>query len=344
MIVSCAAERAAAILDFQWNQESGNTLAIRQWDEYLHVESEANVGESEANVDTVAQPPAATEPTDAQGPGNKYVPRSPYESEAVTINIGADPETRRFVVPRAIVERHPSLLKCNYYEFVPEVDGYERLLLELELKDVHPDAGHTLVHYLHTEVFESLQYAQSPTSSETETEYMIVLRVYSAAVRYELAGLAKLAKGLLLGFDDDIPVIRMIEIVAEVFPGISKHEWFADHLIDELRKSFDDNETLFRTSRFQAVFGLDTEFAPFLARVMASVLTDKLADARLAAGYNIKEDKGFKPQPGTELNKVSPSLGARSDDGTTVVLTPPSSVGVEEDAAARIAWVPRFRR
>ncbi|KAL4911158.1 hypothetical protein BDW74DRAFT_172622 [Aspergillus multicolor] len=128
----------------------------RQGDGHLQV-SRASINKivkTEGNVDTATQlrPAAATVPADAEGAGKKGVPSyvEPYEGEVVGLSFGQGAERRFFVVPRGIVERNLSLRECKGFVKTEKSLG-------LVLKDVHPDIGHTFVHYLHTGEYKALE-------------------------------------------------------------------------------------------------------------------------------------------------------------------------------------------
>ena len=148
------------------------------------------------------------------------------------------------------------------------------------LEDVDEDIGHTLVHYLYTGAYETLNSEESPSFSRSMTEYKRACLVYCAAKRYELEKLAQHAAKQMELFDKELSLSQILDVARDVHPNMLESEtWFPKYLKMKLEIAFEADMTVFTQEQFLNLFDKAASFNKALVSIMAGILTSKIASA-----------------------------------------------------------------
>jgi len=137
------------------------------------------------------------------------IPYSPYATtQMVSLEVG--PEATRFLVHDSVLSRSEVLAAKSYpLAFVKQ----SVLLPELDL-----NTAHTLVHYLYTGKYQSLNTLTSSDKVIPEV-YKLGAGVYCAAARYKLPGLAELAQNKLKSLDEEMSIFDILTVARDhAFP------------------------------------------------------------------------------------------------------------------------------
>lgn len=111
----------------------------------------------------------------------------------------------------------------------------------LSLKSISRSAGHTFIHYLHTNTYQVLEWL-GPTTGREETiaKLKISLEVYATARKYELDGLETLAREQISLLSKDLEAFTVIDAINEIYPSSSnKDTWFPAYMKAIVKTAFE---------------------------------------------------------------------------------------------------------
>jgi len=167
---------------------------------------------------------------------------SPYATtQMVSVEVG--PEATRFLVHDSVLSRSEVLAAKSYpLAFVKQ----SVLLPELDL-----NTAHTLVHYLYTGKYQSLNTLASSDKVIPEV-YKLGAGVYCAAARYKLPGLAELAQNKLKSLDEEMSIFDILTVARDhAFPLLPEDDlWYPSYVEQSLNNAMADDPEPFRKPDF----------------------------------------------------------------------------------------------
>jgi len=167
---------------------------------------------------------------------------SPYATtQMVSLEVG--PEATRFLVHDSVLSRSEVLAAKSYpLAFVKQ----SVLLPELDL-----NTAHTLVHYLYTGKYQSLNTLASSDKVIPEV-YKLGAGVYCAAARYKLPGLAELAQNKLKSLDEEMSIFDILTVARDhAFPLLPEDDlWYPSYVEQSLNDAMADDPEPFRKPDF----------------------------------------------------------------------------------------------
>ncbi|KAI4908512.1 uncharacterized protein J4E92_010838 [Alternaria infectoria] len=159
----------------------------------------------------------------------------------VSLEVG--PEATRFLVHDSVLSRSEVLAAKSYpLAFVKQ----SVLLPELDL-----NTAHTLVHYLYTGKYQSLNTLASSDKVIPEV-YKLGAGVYCAAARYKLPGLAELAQNKLKSLDEEMSIFDILTVARDhAFPLLPEDDlWYPSYVEQSLNNAMADDPEPFRKPDF----------------------------------------------------------------------------------------------
>ncbi|KAJ5709035.1 hypothetical protein N7493_010369 [Penicillium malachiteum] len=152
-----------------------------------------------------------------------------------------------------------SLLGC----FIRKYPQFDRQLLwhtSIDLSDVHKDVGYTIVHFLYSESYKTIDSPLDEGESKIAREYKKAVLAYRASRTYKLPALESLAKRYIKLFGEAMATSDILQITREVFPKFSKDEtWLPNHIKPNLQQFSISGES------DTDLDALNTIFEPFAA-------------------------------------------------------------------------------
>lgn len=177
----------------------------------------------------------------------------PYELPIVTITIGHT----KYGIPGNLLQDYPKLTQD------PTRNPH------IALADVEEDVGHTLVHFLYSGSYETIDSTLTE-GTYMEREYQRSLLVYQASRTYNILNLGELAKKYIEHFDKAIPVYGILQATGRVFPKMPKDEvWLPNYIKKVLRRALLSHKMDFKISE---ALKECREYDPFCLTVMATVV------------------------------------------------------------------------
>ncbi|KAJ5548315.1 hypothetical protein N7513_005549 [Penicillium frequentans] len=158
--------------------------------------------------------------------GGKYdrfyygqVHTSPYKLPLITISIGKD----QYGIPWSYLEIYPRFRKLAY-------SG------KLELA-ISADIGHTIVHFLYTGKWQTIDCGLSRGKTFTEREYQRCVQVYHASTKYDLSELKIMAEKYIAHFGNEFSAMELLRLTAEVFSEFPEDEfWLPNYVTNALQE------------------------------------------------------------------------------------------------------------
>ncbi len=204
-----------------------------------------------------------------------YVLHRPYLTQPWTLLIG--PHQARYTVPEGILFKYPQLMRT-------EPAGWT-----IELPEVCEDAGHTLVHYLYTGTYETLQ---SQDSEDKTAECRRNTHLYAIATKYDLAGLRMVARQNIQSTQGGVAIIDVLNIAKDVFQILLETDvWFTLYVKTEVEAALKSDESLFAKTHFLELIGEVKSFDRSLMEIVGEIYINNIAiTARLSAEETSRGD------------------------------------------------------
>ncbi|KAH8698744.1 hypothetical protein BGW36DRAFT_406644 [Talaromyces proteolyticus] len=215
---------------------------------------------------------------------------SPYTSRFITLRIGKS--SNEYKVPEDFIQKYPNLsAKIRNFSSADEIPC---------LDDIDSEIGHTFVHFLYSGACETLGEKRNVWPEERNAEkYRHSILIYSAAVKYDIWGLVKLAKAQIRQMSANLPLSSLISNARELVDVLPNGDtWFLKFLRNKVLQAHEDNEDIFTRRGFFKGFGKHETLDPFLCQCIVEAYQNKVAklkeQAQKAIGESIQEDSMSK--------------------------------------------------
>jgi hypothetical protein len=166
----------------------------------------------------------------------------PYaNAHMVTLEVGLD-GTRFFVHDSVLSQSEVLAPKANLWYIAKQ---------SVSLPNLDSATAHSLVHYLYTGKYQSLN-TQASSDKVIPEGYRLSARVYCAAVRYKLPGLTELAKEKVASFDEDVSISDVLTVARDhAFPLLPEDDtWYPAYVESALNSAMAENPEPFRRPDF----------------------------------------------------------------------------------------------
>jgi hypothetical protein len=142
----------------------------------------------------------------------------------------------------------------------------------IELPKVDEDVGHTLIHYLHALVYQTL----GTDESTPKVEYRRSVLVYSTAVKYQIEGLATIAKQEMEKYDGVVTVVDMMAACRDAYKNSPENDpWLIKYLRVRLAAALEGDDTVFYQDRLLDQVGGPEEFSRMIFRIVVEIYAGK---------------------------------------------------------------------
>ncbi|KAI4611936.1 hypothetical protein J4E80_007387 [Alternaria sp. BMP 0032] len=236
----------------------------------------------------------------------------------VSLEVG--PEATRFLVHDSVLSRSEVLAAKSYpLAFVKQ----SVLLPELDL-----NTAHTLVHYLYTGKYQSLNTLASSDKVIPEV-YKLGAGVYCAAARYKLPGLAELAQNKLKSLDEEMSIFDILTVARDhAFPLLPEDDlWYPSYVEQSLNNAMADDPEPFRKPDFITTVEGNSRL---LQLVWKTVMSNY---ARAPATPVVNNEEATTP-----IAELVPELKEPIVGGADVTrIAPPKEEDVEETATKPVS-------
>ncbi|KZL88010.1 hypothetical protein CI238_13291 [Colletotrichum incanum] len=191
----------------------------------------------------------------------------------------------------------------------------------IRLEDVPDEAGHVLIHYLHTGTWQTLRVNDPTPAVIQSTQLNISLHVYAAAQTYKLPGLAELAKEKISHYAEQLPDLEVLVLASDAGRLLGEGDlWFSDFIRLRIRHLFEDPALLNRTE-FLGCFNSATTYTRMLVKGLIDICCDMSSSVDPPASRPTSRFEPYAaPEPGQE-----PVMGATEAESESVMVFTPKS-------------------
>jgi hypothetical protein len=186
---------------------------------------------------------------------------SPYACNPVAIDVG--PGLATYSVPK-------HLLRSPRWS-TTDAGG------TLYLPGVSAATGHTLVHYLYTGTYQTLEAEEEDAVARAYTKFKQAFLTFVLASAYELHDLERLAKEQIKRHGSQMALVEVLETVRKEFSKISRC-WFHEYLQARAKEEFDLDYTFCTSKAFIKSVGEGT-LHRFMTSHLLEIFSDKLTDS-----------------------------------------------------------------
>jgi hypothetical protein len=148
----------------------------------------------------------------------------------------------------------------------------------IQLQDIDYNLGHSLVHYLYTDDYQSLN--RGTTGDEFSLaigDYKYYVQLYCVASIFKLPGLQDLVIGKIKLLEFDIPIGEVLSSAEEVFHRLPDEDtWYPKDLTDRLRTAYKHASDFFKSSTFLDCFAKTSKLNIFLVRALVQIYSELL--------------------------------------------------------------------
>ncbi|GJC88130.1 hypothetical protein ColLi_10968 [Colletotrichum liriopes] len=209
------------------------------------------------------------------------------------------------------------------------------------LEDIPDEAGHVLLHYLHTGSWQTLRVNESTPTAIHSTQLKVSLYVYGAARIYKLPGLAELAKEKICHYAGRLPALEILGLASDAGRLLGEDDlWFSAFIRLRIQQLFEDPTSLNKKVLLEC-FRSATTYSGILIKGLIDICHEKSTMAAPSIGATEPESESvvvFTPESktarSTDSAQSKPELAVEvlpepeaASSNVTVELKPGLAVG-----------------
>lgn len=165
------------------------------------------------------------------------------------------------------------------------------------LHDIHEDAGHTLVHFLYSGEYETINEPLNEDTSDIGREYKRSILVYQASRKYGVDALEARAQKYIQHFGDGLPLHDMLRITRDVFSRLPEGEsWLPCFINTRLQHMLDPSKIACSLSDLYSNLGHNHHFDSIVLKMVVEIFSVRLS----FRGLKPKDGKDPNPNPDSD--------------------------------------------
>ncbi|PYH99224.1 hypothetical protein BO71DRAFT_425378 [Aspergillus ellipticus CBS 707.79] len=162
------------------------------------------------------------------------------------------------------------------------------------MSDIHEDVGHTIVHFLYTGGYETVNSPLGEGTSDISREYKKSVLAYHASRTYGLPELETLAKQKMKQLDKEVPVLEVLQATRDVFSGLPASEtWLPIYIEGNLQRLLEPEDPALGLRDVYNILGRDHQFDNLVMKIILEILSVRL--------------RSMQDQHGRSLNGTGPA-------------------------------------
>lgn len=145
------------------------------------------------------------------------------------------------------------------------------------MRDVDEDIGHTILHFLYTGIYETVSSPLDQGASDLVREYKRSVLVYHASRTWGLTGLEILAKQKIKHLDEDVPILKILRVVRDVFSRLPADEtWLPSYIQENLQRLSKPEDPGLNLHEFYNILGRNHQFDIAVMKMIFEILSFRL--------------------------------------------------------------------
>lgn len=154
----------------------------------------------------------------------------------------------------------------------------------IRVSDIHEDAGHTLVHFLYSGEYETINSPLDEGISDIQREYQRSVLVYQASRTYEIPGLEAFAKQHIERLGEDMSMHEILQTTRDVLSSLPEGEtWLPDYVKRSLQRLLKVGQSDFDIQELCTSFDQDHHFTNTLMKMVIEIQQESI---RLLSSQN----------------------------------------------------------
>ncbi|KAI9042483.1 uncharacterized protein KD926_005564 [Aspergillus affinis] len=185
------------------------------------------------------------------------------------------------------------------------------------MSDIHEDVGHTMVHFLYTGGYETVNSPLDEGTSDISREYKKSVLVYHASRTYGLPELETIAKQKMKQLDEEIPILEVLQVTRDVFSSLPAGEtWLPSYIGENLQRLLEPEDPALGLREFYNILGRDHQFDIVVMKMILEILSIRLFSMQDQRGKNLngtdpayslpEEPEPVPEEPGLVLEEPFP--------------------------------------
>ena len=214
---------------------------------------------------------------------------------------------------------------------------------DVTLRKISAETGHTIVHYLYTGSYQTLESKPSSVPEQDEFGLKQALLVYRAASSHALDDLQQLAMLRIEEHTAAMDLNRVLDITRSQFPKKSEVSGTMQEFIRKrIQKAFEEDHTVFADDAFCTGLLKEHRMNDWVMRHVIQLMSDKLTQASVDKDSSIdKMDGSSSPQLVSETIVAEENGNVLVDSGTNQEKKPIRKKGDEKQKVQREEEVSR---
>src|SRR5579871_1033538 len=194
---------------------------------------------------------------------------SPYTTKAVTVCIGQG--GAKYTVLQAIVDQYPDL---KTWRLDPNNAN-----APIILREVDEDIGHTLIHYLYTNQYQTLAPAATlPEEAKIAIGFKRSVLAYCAARLCGIEKLEEITKAKIEELSQELSIFDLQKVAKEVSTKLpKKSDWFSAQMNKWIKAALVANDNLLAEERFLEVIGHSAVFDRAVVKCLTEMYGEQKA-------------------------------------------------------------------
>lgn len=221
----------------------------------------------------------------------------PYISSPVTLQIG--PGLCSYYVSKDLLKNPDWIAFCTNMWTSTGI---------ISLPDLDENIGHTLVHYLYTGTYETINIRSNLSGTNDHTEFKQAVSVCVAAQTYHLPGLQELARKEANRLGMHLDVFEAVDAVGQNYRKFGEVMiWLSDYLEEKIKAAFHEDHTAFvKTPLLDR--SSNSDLNSFLAQCVLNLYSEKISTLLPAEHGTCRDNTGSSvTDTGAEYILADPS-------------------------------------
>ncbi|KAJ5816960.1 hypothetical protein N7447_009193 [Penicillium robsamsonii] len=143
--------------------------------------------------------------------------------------------------------------------------------------NVDEDIGHTVVHFLYTGGYETVNSPLKEGISDLAREYKRSVLVYHASRTWGLSDLEVLAQQKMQHLDEELPVLEILRVTRDVFSSLPAGEtWLPGYIEGNLQRLLKPDNPELDLPGFYDIIGQDHQFDNAVMKMVIEILSIRI--------------------------------------------------------------------
>ncbi|KAJ5899701.1 hypothetical protein N7495_004445, partial [Penicillium taxi] len=149
------------------------------------------------------------------------------------------------------------------------------------MSNIDEDVGHTVIHFLYTGGYETVNSPLEEGTSDLAREYKRSVLVYHASRTWGLTDLEILAQQKMQQLDEELPVLEILRVMRDVFSSLPAGEtWLPGYIQGNLQRLLTSDDPWLDLCEFYDIIGQNHQFDNAVMKMIIEILSIRLVSMK----------------------------------------------------------------